>query len=204
MPCCAGRRVRLLLLWWTTSPKISSIANTSAASLFSSKHRICVSFAIASIMPSWVYVITNPAMPGLVKVGFTDRDPKMRAQELTGTGLPLPYLVRHSVQVRDGRLVERAAHAALSSHHVGKEWFRCSVEVACSAVDSACAGSPHFVEGGLSNRSTESPLVPGHPLEPLFNFHRPTANLRRDAEPKGTKEDDGNPLPPGHPTRGLL
>lgn len=33
--------------------------------------------------PGWVYVLTNPAMPGLVKIGLTTKTPKARAVELT-------------------------------------------------------------------------------------------------------------------------
>jgi len=37
-------------------------------------------------MKGWVYVITNKAMPSLVKVGFLTKDPGLRAKELGNTG----------------------------------------------------------------------------------------------------------------------
>jgi len=33
-------------------------------------------------MKGWVYVITNKAMPGLVKIGFSMKDTEIRASEL--------------------------------------------------------------------------------------------------------------------------
>jgi len=39
-----------------------------------------------------VYVLTNPTMPGLVKIGKTSRDSVMaRLSELYTTGVPLPF-----------------------------------------------------------------------------------------------------------------
>lgn len=39
-----------------------------------------------------VYVLTNPIMPGIVKIGMTTRsNVNARMQELYGTGVPLPF-----------------------------------------------------------------------------------------------------------------
>lgn len=38
-----------------------------------------------------VYVLTNPAMPGLVKIGKTARDDNTRIAELYITGVPVPF-----------------------------------------------------------------------------------------------------------------
>ena len=43
-------------------------------------------------MPNIVYVLTNPAMPGIVKIGMTEReDVQRRMTELYSTGVPLPF-----------------------------------------------------------------------------------------------------------------
>ena len=43
-------------------------------------------------MTNIVYVLTNPAMPGIVKIGMTDRpDVQRRMGELYSTGVPLPF-----------------------------------------------------------------------------------------------------------------
>jgi len=41
-------------------------------------------------MPDIVYVVTNPAMPGLVKIGYTSQaDANDRIAQLYGTGVPV-------------------------------------------------------------------------------------------------------------------
>jgi hypothetical protein len=37
-------------------------------------------------MKGWVYIISNKAMPDLVKVGFSTKDPQLRAQEFDNAG----------------------------------------------------------------------------------------------------------------------
>ncbi len=49
--------------------------------------------ALNVIEPGWLYVIANPAMPRVCKVGFTTREPEERAAELHDTGSPQPYHV---------------------------------------------------------------------------------------------------------------
>jgi hypothetical protein len=40
-------------------------------------------------MRGYIYVLTNPNMPGLVKIGYTQRLPRERANELSrATGVP--------------------------------------------------------------------------------------------------------------------
>jgi hypothetical protein len=84
----------------------------------------------------WVYIITNKAMPGLVKVGFSTKDPVLRASELNHTGAPHPFEVAFDILVEEPRDVEQKVHDTLREKREGKEWFRCSVEEAIYAIDS--------------------------------------------------------------------
>lgn len=59
-----------------------------------------------------VYVLTNPAMQGLVKIGWTSRTAEARAAELDTTGVPAPFEVQAAFRVPDGRRVEHALHEA--------------------------------------------------------------------------------------------
>ena len=60
-----------------------------------------------------VYVLTNPAMPGLVKIGKTSRsEVDARLGELYSTGVPVPFDCAFAGRVEDETAVERAFHQA--------------------------------------------------------------------------------------------
>ncbi len=85
-------------------------------------------------MKGWVYVITNKAMPGLVKVGYSTKDPDLRAEELNHTGSPHPYLVEYELLIEEPYQVEQKTHKLLSAKREAKEWFRCTPEEAVAAI----------------------------------------------------------------------
>lgn len=80
-------------------------------------------------MAEIVYVLTNPAMPGLTKIGFTT-ELEQRLRSLDTTGLPLPFECFYAAEVIDCRRVERALHEAFDDHRIRKsrEFFRLSPE----------------------------------------------------------------------------
>lgn len=82
-------------------------------------------------------------MPDLVKVGYTLKDPKLRAEELNNTGAPHPYTVQYEILVENPRDLEQKTHRELYSRLESKEWFRCSVEQAVLAIKQLIG--THFV-----------------------------------------------------------
>jgi hypothetical protein len=102
----------------------------------------------------FVYVLTNKAMPGLVKIGFSTRSPEERAVELSTTGVPFPFVVAFSAEVENAVEAEAATHLALTEHRVSsaREFFRISVESAVSAIENCCglSSSPFVSECDLS------------------------------------------------------
>jgi hypothetical protein len=90
----------------------------------------------------WVYILTNPAMPGLVKIGHTARRPERRAAELTAaTGVPAPFVVAWAHPVADHEALEGIVHDRLArcrARH-NREFFRCSVEAARHIVEREAA-----------------------------------------------------------------
>ena len=79
-------------------------------------------------MSNIVYVLTNPAMPGIVKIGMTDRNVKLRMAELYSTGVPLPFECVAALEVADQQAsrVEDALHSAFGPHRINasREFFR--------------------------------------------------------------------------------
>ena len=84
-------------------------------------------------MPNIVYVLTNPAMPGLVKIGMTDRDDvKRRMSDLYTTGVPLPFecLAAREIEDREAADIEKALHTAFGPNRVNssREFFQIEPE----------------------------------------------------------------------------
>lgn len=79
-------------------------------------------------MSNIVYVLTNPAMPGIVKIGKTNRDnPQVRMNELYSTGVPLPFECAIAIETEDEQAaaIEKALHTAFSPQRVNpsREFF---------------------------------------------------------------------------------
>lgn len=89
----------------------------------------------------FVYVLTNPAYPGLVKIGKTTREPRLRARELSKpTGVPKPFKVFHQARTSDCSTVETLVHKALKLFRVkGSEFFKTSPDNAKDIVDKVSA-----------------------------------------------------------------
>lgn len=82
-----------------------------------------------------VYLLTNPVMPGLVKIGMTTQeDIDKRMKELYTTGVPVPFECQYACKVKktDCTKIEKALHIAFSSQRVNanREFFRIQIEQA--------------------------------------------------------------------------
>lgn len=96
-------------------------------------------YHITSYTFGFVYVLSNSAMPGLVKVGRTDRTGEIRADELYTTGVPLPFEVDFRAITSKPDEVEKEAHRLLDAHRLNpkREFFKVSVDEAVKAVRDA-------------------------------------------------------------------
>jgi hypothetical protein len=91
--------------------------------------------------PGYVYVLFNSALKGLVKIGRTGRDPKGRAAELSGTGLPTPFEVAYDAYFADASAVEQFIHSTLTNDGFrrasNREFFEMPISDAVKAVIAA-------------------------------------------------------------------
>jgi hypothetical protein len=74
-----------------------------------------------------VYVLTNPAMPGLVKIGKTDNtDANSRIGQLYTTGVPVPFTIEYACKVENPDQVEKALHIAFAPQRINpkREFFQ--------------------------------------------------------------------------------
>jgi hypothetical protein len=82
-----------------------------------------------------VYLLTNPVMPGLVKIGMTTQeDIDKRMKELYTTGVPVPFECKFACKVKksDCFKIEKALHKAFDPQRINqnREFFRINVEQA--------------------------------------------------------------------------
>jgi len=89
---------------------------------------------------AYVYIALNPLFKGL-KIGFSDRDPKLRVKEFSSAALPKKHILQWFIFVEKGaKQLEKEAHSALYSYNIpsdpgcGKEWFNCEVEMAIRTI----------------------------------------------------------------------
>ena len=79
----------------------------------------------------WVYVLSNPTMPSLLKIGYTKNLPEERAKQISAaTGVALPYKVEWAYKCFNGETVEREVHHKLKSKRANnsKEFFWINLE----------------------------------------------------------------------------
>ena len=80
-----------------------------------------------------VYVLTNPAMPGLVKIGMTNKDSvDKRMKELFNTSVPVPFECEYACKVTNCSEVEKALHIAFNPNRIlpQREFFEITPEQA--------------------------------------------------------------------------
>ena len=77
-------------------------------------------------MAEIVYVLTNEAMDGVVKIGRTTTTVEQRIRELDNTSVPLPFQCFFAGEVVDSAYVEAHLHKAFADKRVrnNREFFR--------------------------------------------------------------------------------
>ncbi len=87
-----------------------------------------------------VYVLTNSAMPGLVKIGMTTRESiDSRMKELYSTGVPVPFdcVYACEVKISDCAKIEKALHKAFEPNRINanREFFSIKPEQATAILE---------------------------------------------------------------------
>ena len=75
-------------------------------------------------MSEFVYVLSNPSMKNIYKVGFTKNSVDVRAIQLYTTGIPTKFEIEFCIEVLDGLVTEKYIHGILNKYHHGKEFFK--------------------------------------------------------------------------------
>ena len=86
----------------------------------------------------WVYILSNPALPNMLKIGYTKNVPYTRAKQISAsTGVALPYKVEWAFQCFNGEQLEQEVHRELESYRVNqnREFFDIPLVEAQEAIE---------------------------------------------------------------------
>jgi hypothetical protein len=137
--------------------------------------------------PGFVYVLMNPSMPGLLKIGRTNRSTDERLRELNVTAVPTPFVLAYESFFDDSALAEEFVHAYLESkgHRVSRqrEFFDAPLNLVVDAILAARSrfphgqrGAPPTVDSPEPNRDSGYSMTKGH--EPWAQILRQADNYR--------------------------
>jgi hypothetical protein len=127
-----------------------------------------------------VYVLTNPAMPGLVKIGKTTQlEVENRMKQLYGSGVPVPFDCAFACQVKNATEVEDALHLAFGTHRINpnREFFKIEPERVIAVlkllkVDDITEQVEQTIESDVSAVDKQSAQTLKESPRPRMNFHQ--------------------------------
>lgn len=131
-----------------------------------------------------VYVLTNPAMPGLVKIGKTlAEDADARLAQLYTTGVPFPFEIAFACKVPNAAEVEKALHRAFAPDLVNlrREFFSIEPDQAIAILKLL------HVEDATAEVSDKPSIVPVEDVEAgkQYKARRPSLNFKEMGIPEG-------------------
>lgn len=126
-----------------------------------------------------VYVLTNPAMPGLVKIGKTTQlEVEERMKQLYGTGVPVPFDCAFACQVKDAAEVEKALHFAFGAGRINpnREFFKIEPERVIAVlkllkVEDITTQVEQTIESDVTPADKQSAQNLKDARRPRMNFH---------------------------------
>lgn len=134
----------------------------------------------------YIYILSNPAMPGLFKIGFTNRDVKERVEELSyATGVPKPFEIEYYCLTKDVEEIEDTVHSHFASTRLpGKEFFSVELVDIIKFIDSLIRNvePDRFCKPNVS--------VPEIKLNPGAETFQEWQEKRRRAEAERAKEEE--------------
>ncbi len=153
-------------------------------------------------MSGFVYILENPSLLGIVKIGASEKHPRARADELFSSGVPTPFDVVYFCSIQKPFEVEATVHGALNEHrvHAQREFFRVASAQAAKAIEEACTLCGAEIEVRWT-RGTESIA----PLPPVMGGTCPSCGTKysyvNTCTRCGTSLRSGpSSQPPGHAT----
>jgi T5orf172 domain len=110
----------------------------------------------------FIYVLSHPQMPNLVKIGFTTRQVEQRVAELnTTTAVPGPFVIEAVFPSNEPERHELEAHNLLGETRVkSKEFFKIALAEAIRTVSEVCGPASYLRTRDLLDQPTPRPRRP--------------------------------------------
>jgi formylglycine-generating enzyme required for sulfatase activity len=116
------------------------------------------------VTAGYVYILSNPSMPGLLKIGCTERGVEERIAELSSTGVPTPFEIEAIFESADPRQDEQQVHEVFRNHRLAnnREFFVMELKPAVRQTISSLGISPCYlktpsvVESELERRAAKN------------------------------------------------
>ncbi len=118
----------------------------------------------------YIYVLMNPSMPNLVKIGKTTRNSEERAKELSSTtGVPTPFVVAYDDYFKSCSEAELHIHSTLEHQgyrvSISREFFEIPIK---DAIDAVVKAKKYF--GEFNQNDSESNFEDDENTEPWLDI----------------------------------
>lgn len=113
---------------------VASIYSQQAITHPPTEQELRVLWQFAQEHKGWVYIAENVKDPDLLKIGYTQKDPFIRARTLKTAGVVGSFKTLGAYQVVDCFRAEGQVHRMLKHLRADGEFFRVSLSVASAAV----------------------------------------------------------------------
>jgi hypothetical protein len=77
----------------------------------------------------YVYFFSNEAMPGIVKIGFSQTTLRERSKGLVTTGVPKKFELEFAISTLEPQKLEKVLHRHFRKYHYDKEFFKCDLVI---------------------------------------------------------------------------
>lgn len=120
-----------------------------------------------------IYILTNEAMSGYVKIGRTSNNLEQRIRELSAsTSVPLPFICFYACTVNDSLFVEHQLHDAFDNNRTNpkREFFQIAPERVVSALKLAAIEEVTPRNDLIENPDDRTALINARKIREKFNF----------------------------------
>ena len=120
-----------------------------------------------------IYILTNEAMPGYVKIGKTNNNLEQRVRELSAsTSVPLSFTVFYACTVKNAHFVEHQLHDAFDDNRINpkREFFRVAPERVVAALKLAEIENLTPKKDFVESKEDQEALDTARKIRSRFNF----------------------------------